>query len=569
MLSVNKRNGLLGQVWADDDVTAADDQLADYSAGLTSLGFIRAAIRRSVWFWGALAIIGVLLGTGLYLKSPPLSQASTTLLLKVGPEAAPGTAIQDDQVIAQSRTVAGIALHQLGLQESVSDFVASYTATVLTDQALLITVTAPAGDDAVNRAKAVAAAFLQYRTSQLQAQQTGFFTLLNQQVTQQKQRITFLTKQISQLPPRPLLPSVKAKLSGLRAQRAQAISQLRTLQQNVNDEIASTEAATAQEVKGSGVVDPAAPVPEPRHARIKHVITYAIIGLIGGLVLGLGIVIIRALVSDRLRRRDDIAYALGAPVKLSVGSVVGRRLLPGRSRRLAAVDSREIERITAYLRRELPRRSQGPVTLAIVSLDSMQAAAPSAVGLAQSCAEQGLRVIVADLAPGSPAAHLLGGVTEPGVHMVKADGSQLAVAIPDPGDDVPTGPLDSTTRQAQPALANAFRSADLALTLITLDPAAGGEHLATWAAHAVVMVTAGASSWTKIHAVGEMVRLAGTRLVSGIVVGADKADESLGARRAREASGDPEIPEDRRHPDAGGSLFTVRGNTGGGQPDDT
>ena len=40
-----------------------------------------------------------------------------------------------------------------------------------------------------------------------------------------------------------------------------------------------------------------------------------------GLVLGLGIVIVRALVSDRLRRRDDVAHALGAPVNLSVGSV--------------------------------------------------------------------------------------------------------------------------------------------------------------------------------------------------------------------------------------------------------
>ena len=39
-----------------------------------------------------------------------------------------------------------------------------------------------------------------------------------------------------------------------------------------------------------------------------------------GLVLGMGIVVIQALVSDRLRRRDDIAQALGAPVKLSVGT---------------------------------------------------------------------------------------------------------------------------------------------------------------------------------------------------------------------------------------------------------
>ena len=38
-----------------------------------------------------------------------------------------------------------------------------------------------------------------------------------------------------------------------------------------------------------------------------------------GLVIGMVIVIVRALVSDRLRRRDDIAEAIGAPVKLSIG----------------------------------------------------------------------------------------------------------------------------------------------------------------------------------------------------------------------------------------------------------
>src|SRR5262249_16931488 len=61
-----------------------------------------------------------------------------------------------------------------------------------------------------------------------------------------------------------------------------------------------------------------------------------------------------------------------------------------------------------------------------------------------------------------------------------------------------------------------------------LDPSVGGEHLLTWAANAVAMVTAGRSTWTKIHAVGEMARLAGTRLVSAVVVGADQTDDSLG-----------------------------------------
>ena len=70
------------------------------------------------------------------------------------------------------------------------------------------------------------------------------------------------------------------------------------------------------------------------------------------------------------------------------------------------------------------------------------------------------------------------------------------------------------------------------LTLATLDPAFGGDHLATWATDAVAVVTAGESSAERIHAVGEMIRLAGMRLDSAVLVGADKGDESLGVALA-------------------------------------
>src|SRR5439155_17179750 len=82
------------------------------------------------------------------------------------------------------------------------------------------------------------------------------------------------------------------------------------------------------------------------------------------------------------------------------------------------------------------------------------------------------------------------------------------------------------------ALAGAYAAADYLFTLATLDPALGAEHLATWAADVVVTVTAGESSWEKLHSVGEMIRLAGTRLVSAVLLGADRTDESLGVTPA-------------------------------------
>ena len=97
----------------------------------------------------------------------------------------------------------------------------------------------------------------------------------------------------------------------------------------------------------------------------------------------------------------------------------------------------------------------------------------------------------------------------------------------------PAGPYLRSRAQAAEALVTACASADLLLTLATLDPALGGDHLGTWATSAVAVVTAGESSAERVHGVGEMVRLAGMRLDSVVLVGADEGDESLGVALVR------------------------------------
>jgi hypothetical protein len=46
-------------------------------------------------------------------------------------------------------------------------------------------------------------------------------------------------------------------------------------------------------------------------------------------------------------------------------------------------------------------------------------------------------------------------------------------------------------------------------------------------------VTAGRSAPATIHGVGELVRLAGLRLAFGVLIGADKTDESVGLARSQ------------------------------------
>ena len=277
------------------------------------------------------------------------------------------------------------------------------------------------------------------------------------------------------------------------------------------------------------------------YSKKKKLITYGAIGLVGGLALGLTIVVVRALVSDRLRRRDDIAYTLDAPVKLSVSTLGARRTLTPRPGRAAKRDL-DMQRVIAHLHSAVPRSTQVPASLAIVAVDNGPVVAQAVAALATSYASQGTQVIAADLSSGAYLAHL-SGVKGPGVQTVSRNGVNFMMAVPDRDDPVPVGPLPSVTSPAGPAQAGdalvaSDVSADLLLTLVTLDPALGGEHLATWAANAVVVVSAGQSSAERIHGVGEMVRLAGMRLDSVVLIGADKRDESVGlVRRSDEQAG--------------------------------
>ena len=86
-------------------------------------------------------------------------------------------------------------------------------------------------------------------------------------------------------------------------------------------------------VRGTFVLNVAVPT---AHSRLKVALIYVAAGLVVGFLIGLIIVVVQALTSDRLRWRSDITQALAAPVRLSVGTVRVRRWLP-RRHRLAVV----------------------------------------------------------------------------------------------------------------------------------------------------------------------------------------------------------------------------------------
>jgi hypothetical protein len=249
----------------------------------------------------------------------------------------------------------------------------------------------------------VATAFLQFRAQEMESQQKLVVASLNQQADQAQKHLDSINAQISQVTAQASSPAQQSQLKSLRAQAVQADTTVyQTRQSIVNSQIQNGSATTVA-VKGSVVIDAAAPLAHSRH---KKLILNAALGLILGLVLGMAIVVIQALVTEKLRRRDDIAQALGSPVTLSVGPIKLKRRhsRPGGS----AARRAEIQRIAAHLGRAVPGSSRGVAALAVVPVDDLQVPASSLVSLVLSLAGEGKRVVVADLCSKAPAARLLG-----------------------------------------------------------------------------------------------------------------------------------------------------------------
>lgn len=517
------------RIWTHGDFTPVQEfPVAELTAGFTSGAFIKAALRRRVRFLCVTAFVGLLIGFGLYVKFPPAYKATATLLLTNAPNENTATAMETEATLAQSLPVAEHVVRQLGLQQSVASFMAASTVTVTTDQVLTVTVAAPSADAAVARTNALATAFLQFRAAYLEVQQNDLVAGLNQQQDKAQKSLDSINTKVNLVAAEPSSQAQQANLKKLQAEQVDASDALGEVKAYVVDTIATGRTTTDSMVQDSKVLDPATLA---KHSRMEGITLDVAGGLVGGLALGLGIVIVSALISDRLRRRDEVAEAFGAPVGLSVGKLRKPRL-PSATPRQKAKRDLDMRRVVAHLRNTLPGSSHGPASLAVIAVDDARVAAQAVASLAVSYAGEGRTVIAADLSDRADLGRLLG-VKDRGTHPVSRGGTQFLVTVPGPDDVAPVGPLQGSTRPAVPgrvdeALVAASRSADVLLTLATLAPAFGSEYLATWATDAVVMVTAGQASEERIRGVRAMLQFAEVRLDSVVLVEADKSDQSLG-----------------------------------------
>ena len=513
--------------WTDDDGLFVDEPSTAFPPdSLVTFRFLRDAIRRHLLIWVVLALVGLLGGLASTYVVPQPQVSSTRLLLTHKEGEDPAKAMATDVSLASTHTVAQRVIDLLQLPESPDDLLKRYTATPLTDRVVEIKVQAETSDQASKQATVVAQVYLVFRKEQIALQDGP----LRRDLTAAETALSVAEAAVRAAGDDP------ADLKRPNSPEALRLGVARDRTTYVRQQMLDQE-VQASRMNSSRILDLAAPVPVSAKRTLA---INAGTGLIAGLFLGLVFVIVRALISDRLWKRQDIARALGARVRLSTERPPRWRLLPyPRYLRPSQRRLPEIELMVQHLGQRIFWGERPTPSVAVVSVDDVRTSALVVASLAVSVAEEGRHVLVADLTGTGVLAGMLG-VGSPGTHESRFSEPhrRIDVHYPNPhgapaeGGYLHLSESSRLSNSGDVALDAAWEVADLVLTLATLTPELGADHLGSWASRAAVVVTAGRSTTNKINATGEMLRLAGLEIDTTVVLRPDRTDESVGVAEA-------------------------------------
>lgn len=481
---------------ADGYNTEAGTEVDGYERGLPGLHEVNEALQRRKRLLLCTALVGLLLGCSMHFLIPRKYSASATLFLVHPSGSNEQQAIAGEASILRSRAVATAALQDLNLRVSPLDFISRYRPVIVSDQILSVVLTEKSQAEAIREDQAVAHAFLDVRDSLLVDETEGMLAGLSEQSEALKGEISHLTQSIDALASG-RTGSQAATEVDLVNQRGLDESQLSQLQQQIGQSRLELAAVTG----GSRILDPADGKPT---STIKLLALNGISGLVAGLGGGALFILIDAFVSDRARRRDEIADALGAPVDVDVPRRRMRWLLPKyRSRRRVRRPDKATQSCISSLRWCLDS-AQGR-SLCVVAVGDVEPAAVAVAGLAAVLVNDGRRVSVENLATEYPLDQLI------------------------PRE------LLTTMAEDSPAQATAGEGprGDSRLVLATLKPGNGTVHISSLARDTVVVVTAGKAHLAELTAIRQVLRFAGMELRSILLVGSDRHDKSFGIPGAR------------------------------------
>ena len=449
---------------------------------LVSLRFVLGTLRRRRKIWLSCAALGLVVGLGYHLVVPRTYNAYATLYLAQAPGTDPAAGIANDVALLQTTAVGQRAAELLGEPSlNPSTLLGKAPGVVESDNVLTLNVAGPTQAEAERRATALAKAFLAFRSEGIQEQTASANKALENQISSLQQQISQVSAKISS--------SQGEELTTLVGEQSSDTSELASLEQSVQQ----NQLASIGVTSGSRIVTPGTLVP----ASSAKIFGFdGIAGLIGGLVIGVAYVAVQAVVSVRLRRRDEVASLLGAPVELSLMPVRHPRMRQKSWIRKSALDPQgEVSALAGYLRRRGVRQG-GRTTLLMVAVDDVTVPAAALAALAKRLAEEGESVLVADLTNESLLARSMEGLRIDGSSLADRSGGRVHVFMSSP---------DDMSEVAEPPWSATNDGANAVLVLTTVDPAKGAWHL-SWAKQAVVSVTVGRSSAQRVNSTAVLLR---------------------------------------------------------------
>jgi hypothetical protein len=451
----------------------------------------------------ATTLAGLLLASlALVMVRPPAS-ATATLLLAHGSDVDPTTAMATDRSLLTTRKVAGAVVQDLNLPLSTDSFLGTYSSTELSPQVLQLTLDAPTAGEAVRRLNSLSALYLEFRNGQLKKQAESSLQGEQDRLDSLRAQLRTANQQYRAA----VRDNDSQRASDLVDRRTTLTSEISSLQQTMLDANLQADAISY----ASYIVDRAAPV---ETGSLRRLALGLMSGLIGGFAIGAGLVSAQALLSNRLRRREEVATALGVPVRCSTGALHG--FLPwARPRRRRALDV-----LASGLLSALDGNEAGRHRIVLLGVGDQKAAARVLAHAARRVENAGRTTSIVD-------------VTAAGVmHSVDRAGT-LEVYRPAGRAEVGSGPFAVVSSTLTPIAEQnpgdeRWSDSDVVMVLGDVDLGIGTQHLKAWADDVVLLVGAGKVTAEFLRTTYRLLNSSGLRLDFAMIVGADRTDESFG-----------------------------------------
>lgn len=502
----------------DAEGADANVSLATFAPFATVSLLLRAFRRRERLLVG-MAVAGVAAGVLLSSIFPPEYSSTTTLLLQPATVGDPAQSMATESQLLKSRAVAGTAIERLNLPLTPERLRLDSNVTVLSPTILKLTVTGPSATEAVRRAAGLADAFLLFRRQEFERQSKVEVEALGQRAADVNAQLAKVNQAINAFASR----SDAKTDSGLRdygdllSQKATLGTQLGQLQQRID----TVTVAPASSVAKGRVLDPASMDTRspPRAMAIN-----GLSGLVAGLALCAGWVSLRELVSDKVRRSDEVALAFRTPVAITA------RRLGGSARRQRALFRRNVSKASPDVVRVMRVWRglwSGPRTtgreLVVLAVGGDTEAAHFVACAAAELAREGRNVVVADLSDKFLLAGLFAVAAEGQVTVrVPKSASTLQLIFPSNGD------ADVSGNGADPPPHPSVPGADFVISLVTpkglgeaAEPSLSGTTVA-------VVVGAGEANAALLRSIGRILSEREMKVDHVVVVGADATDTGVG-----------------------------------------